>query len=139
MCTAKAMTQLQQSKKEVTVKYVLSTSRENDAIHLACGMQLNPQDFVFPYYRDDSILLGIGMTPKDLMLQLLAKKSDPFSGGRTYYSHTSLRRDGMPKLTHNSRHTGMQAIPNAWVVLGIPYSDKFNLDQSDGDNASVIC
>jgi 2-oxoisovalerate dehydrogenase E1 component len=42
-------------------------------------MQLLPQDFVSPYYRDDSILLGVGLTPYELMLQLLAKKDDPFS------------------------------------------------------------
>jgi len=38
-------------------------------------------------YRDDSILLSIGMRPFELMLQLLAKRNDPFSGGRTYYCH----------------------------------------------------
>jgi 2-oxoisovalerate dehydrogenase E1 component len=42
-------------------------------------MQLLPCDFVAPYYRDDSILLGIGMQPYELMLQLLAKRDDPFS------------------------------------------------------------
>ncbi len=139
MCTAKAMTELYESKKDVTAKYVHATSRGHEAIQLACGMQLNPQDFVFPYYRDDSILLGIGMTPKDLMLQLLAKKSDPFSGGRTYYSHPSLRRDDMPKIPHNSSATGMQAIPSAGVALGIQYREKFNLDKYDGDKPIVVC
>src|SRR6056297_2856357 len=74
MNSAKAMTQLYEKNKEVTAKYVHATSRGHEAIQLACGMQLKSQDFVFPYYRDDSILLGIGMTPKDLMMQLLAKK-----------------------------------------------------------------
>jgi len=39
-------------------------------------------------------LLGFGITPYELMLQLLAKADDPFSGGRSYYSHPSLRREG---------------------------------------------
>ena len=47
---------------------------------MALGLQLKAQDWVAPYYRDDSILLGIGMQPYDLMLQLLAKKDDPFLG-----------------------------------------------------------
>ena len=39
------------------------------------------------------------MTPYELMLQLMCKKDDPFSGGRTYYSHPSLNREGFPKTT----------------------------------------
>ena len=42
------------------------------------------------------------------MLQLLCKKDDPFSGGRTYYSHPSLNREGFPKIPHQSSATGMQ-------------------------------
>lgn len=96
MCTAKTLAEKYEANKEVTSKYVHATSRGHEAIQLACGMQLKPQDWVAPYYRDDSILLGIGMTPYDLMLQVFAKKDDPFSGGRTYYSHPSLNREDMP-------------------------------------------
>src|SRR6476660_9439293 len=87
MCTAKAMTELYEENKAVTAKYVHATSRGHEAIQIALGLQLLPQDFVSPYYRDDSMLLAIGMTPYELMLQLLAKRDDPFSGGRLYYSH----------------------------------------------------
>lgn len=138
MNTAKAMTDLFEENKEVTAKYVHATSRGHEAIQLACGLQLEPQDFVFPYYRDDSILLGIGITPEELMLQLLAKKSDPFSGGRTYYSHPSLRRDDMPKIPHNSSATGMQAIPSAGVAMGIQYMEKMGL-QKPGTPPIVVC
>ena len=44
------------------------------------------------------------------MLQLLAKGDDPFSGGRTYYSHLTQSRGTAPN-THQSSATGMQAIP----------------------------
>ena len=80
MTTAKAMAELYEANKEVTAKYVHATSRGHEAIQLACALQLRPEDFVSPYYRDDSILLGIGMRPYECMLQLLAKKDDPFSG-----------------------------------------------------------
>ena len=56
--------------KEVS-KYVHATSRGHEAIQIALGMQLLPQDYVFPYYRDDAMLLAMGMTPYDLMLQVL--------------------------------------------------------------------
>lgn len=47
--------------KKLQQKYVHATSRGHEAIQLAVGLQLLPQDFVFPYYRN-SILLGIGIT-----------------------------------------------------------------------------
>src|SRR5690554_3455130 len=48
MSTAKAMTDLFEKNKEVTAKYVHATSRGHEAIQIACGLQLQPQDFVFP-------------------------------------------------------------------------------------------
>lgn len=140
MAQAKAMAEKYEANKEVTSKYVHATSRGHEAIQLACGMQLKPQDWVAPYYRDDSILLGIGMSPYELMLQVFAKKDDPFSGGRTYYSHPSLNREDMPKIPHQSSATGMQAIPTTGVAMGIQYKEKMGLAEDfQGENPVVVC
>jgi 2-oxoisovalerate dehydrogenase E1 component len=140
MCTAKTLAEKYEANKEVTAKYVHATSRGHEAIQLAVGLQLLPQDWVAPYYRDDSILLGIGMTPYELMLQVFAKKDDPFSGGRTYYSHPSLKRDNMPKIPHQSSATGMQAIPTTGVAMGIQYKEKQGLSEDyNGLNPVVVC
>jgi 2-oxoisovalerate dehydrogenase E1 component len=139
MCTARAMSDLYEAHKEVTSKYVHATSRGHEAIQLALSQQLKPCDFVFPYYRDDSILLGIGMKPYELMLQLLARRDDPFSGGRTYYCHPSLRRDDMPKIPHNSSATGMQAIPSAGVAMGIQYLEQQGLSPNDDESPLCVC
>ena len=72
MATAKTLAEKYEANKEVTSKYVHATSRGHEAIQLAVGLQLKPQDWVSPYYRDDSILLGIGVTPYELMLQVFA-------------------------------------------------------------------
>jgi Pyruvate/2-oxoglutarate dehydrogenase complex, dehydrogenase (E1) component, eukaryotic type, alpha subunit len=119
LCTAKAITELYEENFKEVSKYVHATSRGHEVIQTAIGMQLKPHDYVFPYYRDDAMLLAIGMKPYDLMLQVLAKRDDPFSGGRTYYSHPSLRDDDKPKIPHNSSATGMQTIPATGVALGI--------------------
>lgn len=140
MCTAKTLAEKYEANKEVTAKYVHATSRGHEAIQLACGMQLKPQDWVAPYYRDDSILLGIGITPYELMLQVFAKKDDIFSGGRTYYSHPSLNRDNMPKIPHQSSATGMQAIPTTGVAMGIQYKELQGLSEDyKGENPVVVC
>ena len=127
MFTAKTMAEKYEANKEITAKYVHATSRGHEAIQLAVGLQLKSHDWVSPYYRDDSILLGIGMTPYELMLQVFAKKDDPFSGGRTYYSHPSLNREDMPKIPHQSSATGMQAIPTTGIAMGILYKEKEKL------------
>ena len=139
MATAKHMAELYEREKETTSKYVHATSRGHEAAQLALALQLEPKDFVAPYYRDDSLLLGIGMTPKDLMLQLLAKVDDPFSGGRTYYSHPSLKDDDKPKIPHQSSATGMQAIPTAGVAMGIQYREQQELATEEELGAIAVC
>lgn len=140
MATAKSLTELYEENSEVISKYVHATSRGHEAIQLAVGLQLKPQDFVYPYYRDDSILLAIGMTPFQLMLQVLAKKNDPFSGGRTYYSHPSLNDADKPKIPHQSSATGMQAIPATGAAMGIQYQEKIGIAKDyKGENPVVVC
>ena len=138
MCTAKTLAEKYEENKEVTSKYVHATSRGHEAIQLAVGMQLKPQDWVSPYYRDDSILLGIGMTPYELMLQVFAKKDDPFSGGRTYYGHPSLKREGFPTIPHQSSATGMQAIPATGMAHGLHYLESQGL-LATNNKSVVLC
>lgn len=139
LCTAKAMTDLFEVNFKMVSKYVHATSRGHEAIQIALGMQLLPQDYVFPYYRDDAMLLALGMEPYDLMLQLLAKRDDPFSGGRTYYSHPSLRVSDKPKIPHQSSATGMQAIPATGTAMGMQYLEKQDLKNTilSNDRASL--
>jgi len=140
MATAKSMTELYEENFKLVSKYVHATSRGHEAIQLATAIQLLPQDWVAPYYRDDATLLGIGMRPYDLMLQLLAKRDDPFSGGRTYYSHPSLKDEDKPKIPHQSSATGMQAIPTTGVAMGVQYLEEMKIGEDYGkDKPVVVC
>ena len=140
ICTARSLSEIYEEQKEITSKYVHATSKGHEVIQLALSLQLKKQDWVSPYYRDDSILLGIGITPYELMLQLMCKKDDPFSGGRTYYSHPSLKRDDMPKIIHQSSATGMQAIPTTGIALGIKYKNQNNLSNvTNAEQPVVVC
>ncbi len=140
LCTAKAMATLYEDNFKLVSKYVHATSRGHEAIQTALGMQLLPQDYAFPYYRDDAMLLAFGMQPYDLMLQLLAKKDDPFSGGRTYYCHPSLNDVDKPKIPHQSSATGMQAIPATGVAMGFWYKENIDIDdKSLADKPVAVC
>jgi len=106
---------------------------------LAAAFQLKEFDFVSPYYRDESLLLGLGLEPFELMLQLLAKRDDPFSGGRTYYAHPSLKRADFPIIPHQSSATGMQAIPATGMAHGISYLEMQGLVRGLHTSPVVLC
>lgn len=137
MMVAKATADVYEENRNIC-KYVHSTSRGHEAIQLATAYQLTKEDWVSPYYRDESMLLGMGFEPFQLMLQLLAKAEDPFSGGRSYYSHPSSRAENLPKIIHQSSATGMQAIPTTGIAQGIKYIQEFNLQEFE-KNPVVVC
>ena len=124
-------------------KYVHSTSRGHEAIQLATAFHLKNGDYVSPYYRDESMLLGLGYTPYELMLQLLTKADDPFTGGRSYYSHPNSKEKDKPRIIHQSSATGMQAIPTTGIAQGIQYLEGINspllLKTENGELPVVIC
>ena len=103
-------------------------------------MQLAPIDYASPYYRDESLLLGMGIEPYELMLQLIAKNDDPFTGGRSYYAHPALKRNGFPTIPHQSAATGMQAIPATGMAQGIAYREQRGLlKKTDHGLPIVLC
>lgn len=142
MVTAKAMSETYDANRPVC-KYVHSTSRGHEAIQVATGMQLLPCDWVSPYYRDDSMLLSLGFSPYEMMLQLLAKKEDPFSGGRSYYCHPSSKDKTRPSIVHQSSATGMQAIPTTGLAQGLQFLEKYQQthlrSNEDGKLPIVVC
>ena len=137
MCTTKRTAEIYDENRQIC-RYVHSTSRGHEAIQLAVGFQLKECDYLNLYYRDESILLGLGLQPYELMLQLLTRRDDPFSGGRTYYGHPSLKREGFPKIPHQSSATGMQAIPATGMAHGIQYLESANL-LPEGEKPIVVC
>ncbi len=129
------MAQVYDENRQIT-KFVHSTSRGHEAIQLATGLQLAAYDAAAPYYRDESMLLAMGWSPYELMLQLLAKQDDPFSGGRTYYSHPSSRNPERPLIPHQSSATGMQVIPATGMAQAIRYKEVAGLTK--GNHKSIV-
>ena len=142
MCQAKAMAEIYEANRAIC-KYVHSTSRGHEAIQLATAYHLLPCDYVSPYYRDESMMLGLGFEPYVMMLQLLAKGEDIFTGGRSYYNHPNYRGNDKPTIIHQSSATGMQAIPTTGVAQGLKYLEKIKSplfrNGDDGEAPVVIC
>ena len=131
MYSAKIMAETYEANRQIC-KYVHSTSRGHEAIQLATAFQLRPTDYVSPYYRDESLLLGLGYSPYELMLQLLTKADDPFSAGRSYYSHPANNEPDKPVIIHQSSATGMQVIPTTGIAQGIQYWEKAQVNPPRG-------
>ena len=142
MSQVKVMAETYEANRSIC-KYVHSTSRGHEAIQLATAFQLQAHDFVSPYYRDESMIMGMGFTPYEQMLQLLAKGGDIFTGGREYYSHPNYKGDDKPTIIHQSSATGMQAIPTTGIAQGIRYWEKANPERLkkgvNGELPVVIC
>jgi 2-oxoisovalerate dehydrogenase E1 component len=89
----------------------------------AISIQMDPEDYIVPYYRDRGLALGRGMTTKQLALEYFAKR-DTGSGGRmmaSHYSDTDLHIWSVPTPT------GSQLLPACGMAWGIKLDGKKNI------------
>jgi 2-oxoisovalerate dehydrogenase E1 component len=81
----------------------------HETLGLGLARHLRPAyDWFFPYYRDQALCLGVGVTPKEILLQAVGSAEDPSSGGRQMPSHWG--NDTLNLVTQSSP-TGSQCIP----------------------------
>jgi 2-oxoisovalerate dehydrogenase E1 component len=81
----------------------------HEALGLALARLLRPgYDWFFPYYRDQALVLGLGVTPTEIFLQAVGSADDPSSAGRQMPSHWGSARLNIVTQTSS---TGSQCIP----------------------------
>jgi 2-oxoisovalerate dehydrogenase E1 component len=81
----------------------------HEALLLGLAHELRPgYDWFFPYYRDLALMLGLGITAEQVLLQAVGSAEDPASGGRQMPAHWG---DRDRNVVTQSSPTGSQCIP----------------------------
>jgi 2-oxoisovalerate dehydrogenase E1 component len=89
----------------------------------AISILMEPDDYIVPYYRDRGLVLGRGVTTRELALEYFAKRNTG-SGGRqmpSHYSHAKLHIWSVPTPT------GSQLLPACGIAWGIKLDNKKNV------------
>ncbi len=94
----------------------------HEGAQLACAMQMNSeQDWSYPYYRDQTMVMGLGMTTEELFLGFLAKADDPGSGGRQLPQHYGQKE---LNIVSQSSPTGTQYLQAVGTAMAAQQTDK---------------
>jgi 2-oxoisovalerate dehydrogenase E1 component len=110
----------------------------HEVLLLALARSLRPgYDWFFPYYRDLALVLALGVTPKDVLLQAVGSADDPSSRGRQMPSHWGSRK---LNIVSQSSPTGSQCLPAVGCAEASRYITRRSLPgcSAQGDELTYV-
>ncbi len=104
----------------------------HEAVQAAAALCLEPKrDYIFPYYRDQALVLGMGMTALDCLLGFLGREGDPSSNGRQMPQHYGHKDWNIPSSSSSTGTQFLQAVGCAFASM--------RLEQPKNLSVTVVC
>lgn len=108
-CISRAVDDREMSLQKQSRVFFQISGAGHEALLLALARHLRPgYDWFFPYYRDLALVLGLGVSARDVLLQAVGSAEDPASGGRQMPSHWGSRD---LHIVSQTSATGTQCLP----------------------------
>jgi 2-oxoisovalerate dehydrogenase E1 component len=110
----------------------------HESLLLGLARELRPgSDWFFPYYRDRALMLGLGVTPEEILLQAVGSSDDPSSAGRQMPCHWGSRR---LNVVTQSSPTGSQCLPAVGCAEAARYISRRDLPgcSAQGDEVTYV-
>ena len=86
----------------------------HEAVQVAAALLMKPGvDWLFPYYRDRALCLGLGVTPLEMLLTAVGARAGEASAGRQMPSHWGSRR---LNIFTTSSPTASECLPGVGVA-----------------------
>jgi 2-oxoisovalerate dehydrogenase E1 component len=108
-CISRALDDREITLQKQTRVFFQISGAGHEALLLGLARELRPgYDWFFPYYRDQALILGLGISPETILLQAVGSADDPSSGGRQMPAHWGFAAHN---VVTQSSPTGSQCLP----------------------------
>ena len=141
MVTSRRIDDREMSLKRQNKAYFQIAGAGHEAIGVAVAEHCDPsRDWFFPYYRDRALMLSLGQSPLDHLLQAVGAEADPASGGRQMPAHFGDARFNTPTSSSPTGTQFLQAVGAAEAGTKIDRVEglRERIDSSFADDEVVI-